>query len=73
MGKVVSVMIDYLADVPGGPQRQRTSLPAIIRHCRPERVEDLLDDLQMLCEDVLTGRRPRDPRRPSLAVIREPK
>ena len=73
MGKVVSVMVDYVADVPGGPQRRRINLPAIIRHCRPERVEDLLEDLQMLCDDVFAGRRPRDPERRSLSVIREPK
>jgi hypothetical protein len=73
MGKVVSVIVDYVADVPGGPQRRRINLPAIIRHCRPERVEDLLDDLQVLCEDVLAGRRPHDPGRPSLTAVREPK
>lgn len=35
-------------------------------HCRPERVGDLLDDLTVLCEDVLAGRHPEDPGRPPL-------
>lgn len=73
MGTVVSVIVDYVADVPGGPQRRMINLPAIIRHCRPERVEELLDDLQVLCEEVLAGRGPGDRGRPSLAVARAPK
>jgi hypothetical protein len=39
-------------------------LPAMQQHCRPERVQDLLEDLDLLCEDVDAGRRPEDKGRP---------
>jgi hypothetical protein len=37
----------------------QVTLEDMQRHCRPERVEDLLDDLVVLCDDVATGRHPQ--------------
>lgn len=49
---------------------RRIGLDEMRRHCRPERIEDLLDDLVVLCEDVVDGLHPLAPRRP-LSVVRE--
>jgi hypothetical protein len=46
------------------------SLDQMRQHCRAERVEDVLDDLTMLCADVVAGWDQRDPARPVLAAIR---
>jgi hypothetical protein len=48
----------------------RITLQDMYRHCRPERIEDLLDDLVVLCEDVADGRRPEDRGRARLAAVR---
>lgn len=45
-------------------------LAQIQAHCRPERVDDLLEDLTLLCEDVVARRNPEDSGRPVLALIR---
>ena len=47
----------------------RITLEDMRRHCRPERVEDLLDDLVVLCEDVADRRRPEDRGRARLAAV----
>jgi hypothetical protein len=66
-GRIVHVQVDYEAEA---GQRTTVDLAAMTRHCRPERVEDLLEDLAVPAEDVLAGRRPDDPGRPLLEVIR---
>ena len=66
-GRIVHVQVEYEAET---GQRTTVDLAAMTRHCRPERVSDLLDDLVVLAEDVLAMRRPDDPGRPPLAVIR---
>jgi hypothetical protein len=38
-------------------QRALVTLPAMKKHCRKERVEDLLEDLTLICEDVQRARR----------------
>jgi hypothetical protein len=63
-GRVVAIQVDYLTETPEGPQRTVVDLAAMLRHCGPERVDDLLDDLTMLCEDVQTAGRP------SVALLR---
>jgi hypothetical protein len=55
-GKVVAVSIGWTVDTPDGPRRTLISLAERRRHCRSERVEDLLDDLMMLCSDVQNAR-----------------
>jgi hypothetical protein len=63
-GRILALTVCYEVDTPRGPQKATVDLEAMLRHCRPERVEDLLDDLTVLCEDVLAESRP------SLAVVR---
>ena len=70
-GEVADISVDYLTETPEGPQRVTVKLAAMIQHCRPERVQDLVEDVALLAEDVLAGRRPEESGRPVLAVIRE--
>ena len=67
MAEIERVVVQYIAE--GGSSR-RITLDEMRRHCRPERIEDLLDDLVVLCEDVADGLHPLAPRRP-LSVVRE--
>lgn len=46
------------------------SLPEMQKHCRPERIEELVDDMAVLCEDVEARRHPEDAGHPVLSVIR---
>jgi hypothetical protein len=46
-------------------------LDAMRRHCRSERVEDLLEDLTLLCEDVEARRHP-ETADPWLSLVPEP-
>ena len=66
MADISRVVVQFEAE--NGSSR-RVTLDEMRRHCRPERVEDLLDDLVVLCEDVIEGRRPED-RGPWLRVMR---
>jgi len=54
-GRVIAVEVGFESD---GQKKVVVDLDAMRAHCRAERVEDLLDDLVMLCEDVLTGLQP---------------
>jgi hypothetical protein len=67
---IVDVRVDFVIEEPRGPRRTTVDLAAMVRCCRPERVEELLEDLTLLCEEVQAGRRPEDPGRPALAVIK---
>ena len=46
-------------------------LDAMRKHCRSERVEDLLEDLALLCEDVEARRHP-ETADPWLSLVPEP-
>jgi hypothetical protein len=67
MAEITRVVVQFEAE--DGVSR-RITLDEMRRHCRPERVEDLLDDLAVLCEDVIDGRQPGD-RGPWLRVMRK--
>jgi hypothetical protein len=68
-GEVVDISVDYVIDTPEGPERVTVNLTAMTQHCRPERVEDLIEDAALLAEDVIAGQHPESGR-PVLAVIR---
>ena len=55
-GKIENVVIGWTVETADGPRSAAIDLEALRRHCRQERVEDLLDDLQILCEDVQDAR-----------------
>lgn len=44
--------VGYTSDTDEGPQETTISLADFGRHCRRERVDDLVDDLVVLYEDV---------------------
>jgi hypothetical protein len=69
-GQVFDVQVEYLIDTSDGPQRVTVNLESMRTHCRPERFDDLVDDLLILCEDVQARRWPEDPGRSSLALNR---
>jgi hypothetical protein len=67
--RILAISVDCELDTPDGPQQAVIDLTAMHTHCRPERVEDLLEDLTVLCEDVQAGRQPEDLGHPVLSVI----
>jgi hypothetical protein len=67
MLRIDHVQIGYTVDTDDGPERKLVTLPSLRKHCRPERIADLLDDLQVLCEDVQDE---RDAGRGAMAPLR---
>jgi hypothetical protein len=57
-GKITRVAVTYTVDTPDGPRPTFHGLPHMHRHIRPERVSELLDDLTVICEDLITVREP---------------
>ena len=56
MARILAVTVAYEGDAPGDLQPTLIGLPELRQHCRAERVEDLIDDLEMLVEDVQATR-----------------
>jgi len=67
MARILAVTVAYGSDAPGEVQPTLIGLPELRRHCRAERVEDLIDDLEMLVEDIQAARVEPGP---ALSVIR---
>jgi hypothetical protein len=55
-GRIVAITVAYEDGSPENPTL--IDLAAMRKYCRPERVDDLLDDLLMLCEAVQAEGRP---------------
>jgi hypothetical protein len=55
-GRIEYVSVGWTTDTDDGPQMTVISLTELRRHCRRERVEDLIDDLVVLCADVQDAR-----------------
>jgi hypothetical protein len=51
-GRITYVTVGWTTDTDDGPQQTVISLESMQKHCRAERVDDLLDDLTLLCRDV---------------------
>jgi hypothetical protein len=68
-GKITRVAVTYTVDTPGGPRHTFHGLAHMRRHIRPERLGELLDDLTVICEDLLAVREPNSAN--GLAVARE--
>jgi hypothetical protein len=56
VARILAVTVAYESDAPGDLQPTLIGLPELRQHCRSERVEDLIDDLEMLVEDVQAAR-----------------
>ena len=67
-GRITRVAVTYTVDSPGGPRDTVHELAHMRRHARPERLSELLDDLAVICEDLLAA---REPGPASLATTRE--
>lgn len=67
MAEIARIEVWYVSD---SGKAARITLDDMIRHCRPERVQDLVEDLAVQCEDVVASRRPED-RGPLLSVVPE--
>jgi hypothetical protein len=52
VARILAVTVAYESDAPGDQQPTLIGLPELRQHCRAERVDDLIDDLEMLVEDV---------------------
>jgi len=52
-GKITRVAVTYTVDTPGGPRDTVHELAHMRRHARPDRLSELLDDLTLICEDLL--------------------
>lgn len=50
------VEVGYTVETDNGPERKLVTLSNLQKHCRPERVDDLVDDLTVLIEDVEDAR-----------------
>ena len=54
-GRIVHLSVSWATDTSVGAQQTTVDLAAMRRHCRPERMEELLDDLVMICQEVRAG------------------
>ena len=60
-GKITRIAVTYTVDTADGPRHTFHGLAHMREHIRPERLSELLDDLTVICEDLLTARRPTLP------------
>jgi hypothetical protein len=56
VARILAVTVAYESDAPEDLRPTLIGLPELRQHCRAERVEDLIDDLEMLVEDVQAAR-----------------
>jgi hypothetical protein len=56
--KDTRIAVTYTVDTPDGPRHTFHGLPHMHRHIRPERLSELLDDLTIICEDLIALREP---------------
>jgi hypothetical protein len=68
-GKITRVAVTYTVDTLDGPRHTFHGLAHMRRHIRPERLDELLDDLTVICEDLLAVREPTPAN--GLAVVQE--
>jgi hypothetical protein len=57
-GKITRIAVTYTVDTPDGPRHTFHGLPHMHRHIRPERLTELLDDLTVICEELVAVREP---------------
>jgi hypothetical protein len=56
MARILAVTVAYESDAPGDIQPTLIGLAELRQHCRAERVEDLIEDLEMLAGDIEAAR-----------------
>jgi hypothetical protein len=55
-GKVTRIAVTYTVNTSDGPRHTFHGLIGMQRYVRPERLQELEDDLAVICEDLLTNR-----------------
>lgn len=54
-GRITRISITYTVNTDKGPQHTFHGLSKMREHIRPERLEELLEDLTLICEDLLAA------------------
>ena len=57
-GRITRISVTYTVNTDAGPRHTFHTLQAMRKHARPERVDELVEDLTLICEDLL-ARRPQ--------------
>jgi hypothetical protein len=52
-GKITRIAVTYTVDTPDGPRHTFHGLAHMRRHIRPEQLSELIDDLTIVCEDLI--------------------
>jgi len=69
-GEITSLEFTYAAETADGCQAARYTLRDMLEYVRPERMEELLDDLRAAAEQLAMAKsRPRHARRARLIVV----
>ena len=55
-GKITRIAITYTVDTSEGPRHTFHGLPHMRQHLQPERLQHFLDELTVICEDLLVSR-----------------
>ena len=55
-GKITRIAVTYTVNTGDGPRHTFHGLTGMQRYVRPERLEELEDDLTVICEDLLASR-----------------
>jgi hypothetical protein len=57
-GRITRIAVTYTVDTPDGPRHTFHGLLHMQRYTRPERLTELLDDLTVICEELVATREP---------------
>ena len=57
-GSIVHISVGWVVEISDGPKRTIVDLAAMRQHCRPERLEELLADLTLICQDAQAAQDP---------------
>jgi hypothetical protein len=55
-GRITRISVTYTVNTDAGPRHTFHTLEAMRQHARAERVDELVEDLTLICEDLLTRR-----------------
>jgi hypothetical protein len=56
VGRITRIAVTYTVNTDKGPRHTFHGLTGMREHIRPERLEELIEDLTLICEDLLAVR-----------------